>query len=159
MSIIDALEQLLSILENAKSIPLTSTVIVNKDILEEVVSSIRRNYPHEIQKGQNILLERKEILETARMEASKIVEDTQQQQKQFVGKEEVVKLANQKAFELKERTKQECVKLLQDLHKTFRLLLKQQEEEQVKRKEYIHDSYQALLNQMEQFKTKEIDTL
>jgi uncharacterized protein YnzC (UPF0291/DUF896 family) len=76
-----------------------------------------------------------------------------------VNKEEIVQLANHKAQELKEKTKKECIKLLQDLHKSFRSLIKQQEEEQTKRREYIQQSYQAILHQMEQFKIDHIDQL
>ncbi|MDD4613997.1 MAG: hypothetical protein PHI40_01120 [Caldisericia bacterium] len=159
MSIIDSLDRLVSILENAKNVPLTGTVIVNKEILEEIVETIRKNYPHEIKKGQNILLERSKILESARQEAATIIEDTKHHQRELINKEEIVQLANQKALELKEKTKKECIKLLQDLHKTFRSLIKQQDEDQIKRREYIHESYQAVLNQMEQFKKTHIDQL
>jgi F0F1-type ATP synthase membrane subunit b/b' len=159
MSIIESLDQLLSILENAKSVPLTGTVIVNKEIVEEIVEKIHHNYPHEIQKGQSILLERSEILESARIEAAQIVEDTKHQQKDLINKEEIVQLANKKAQELKEKTKKECIKLLQDLHKSFRSLIKQQEEEQAKHREYVQQSYQAILHQMEQFKIDHIDQL
>jgi hypothetical protein len=159
MSIIDTLDQLVSILENAKNVPLTGTVIVNKEILEEIVTTIRKNYPHEIKKGQTILLERSEILESARQEAASIIEDTKNHQRELLNKEEVVQLAHKKSQELKEKTKKECIKLLQDLHKAFRNLIKQQDEEQVRRREYIHESYQAILNQMEQFKKDQIDQL
>jgi len=159
MSIIESLDQLLSILENAKSVPLTGTVIVNKEIVEDIIEKIRCNYPHEIQKGQSILLERSEILESARIEAAQIVEDTKHRQKDLVNKEEIVQLANHQAQELKDKTKKECIKLLQDLHKSFRSLIKQQEEEQAKRREYIQQSYQTILHQMEQFKIDHIDQL
>jgi phage terminase small subunit len=87
------------------------------------------------------------------------VEDTKHQQKDLINKEEIVQIANKKAQELKEKTKKECIKLLQDLHKAFRSLIKQQEEEQAKRREYIQQSYQAILHQMEQFKIDHIDQL
>ena len=159
MSIINALDQLISILENAKSVPLTGNVIINKENIEEMVESIKRNYPKEIQQGQTILLERREIIETARGEANRILEETQVQQEELINKEEIVRLAKTKSEELRQSTKEESILLLQRLHKAFQAILKMHEEEQKKSKELIHKNYQEILNQMKAFKNEKIDLL
>ena len=159
MSIIDALDQLTSILDNAKSVPLTGTVILNKDVLEDIIVSIKNNYPEEIQRGQTILLERKDIISSAREEASRIIDEAEQQQQRLVEKEEVYKIAEKHAETLKQNTQEECILLLQHLNKTIQAIIKKYEQEQKKNKELIHSSYQNILNDMKEFKNEKIDTI
>jgi predicted nucleic acid-binding protein len=159
MSIIDALDQLNSILDNAKSVPLTGTVILNKDVLEDIITSIKKNYPEEIQRGQTILLERKDIINSAREEASRIIDEAEQQQNRLVEKEEIYKIAENNAENLKQKTQEECILLLQHLNKTIQSIIKKYEQEQKKNKECIHESYQSILNDMKEFKNEKIDTI
>ncbi|MCK5848225.1 MAG: hypothetical protein KAH01_03405 [Caldisericia bacterium] len=159
MSIIDALDQLNSILDNAKGVPLTGTVILNKDVLEDIITSIKKNYPEEIQRGQTILLERKDIINSAREEASRIIDEAEQQQHRLVEKEEIYRLAEKQTKNLKQKTQEECILLLQHLNKTIQAIIKKHEEEQKKNKEDIHESYQNILNDMKEFKNEKIDTI
>jgi hypothetical protein len=159
MSIIDALDQLNSILDNAKSVPLTGTVILNKDVLEDIITSIKKNYPEEIQRGQTILLERKDIINSAREEASRIIDEAEQQQQRLVEKEEIYTIAEKHTEILKQKTQEECILLLQHLNKTIQSIIKKYEQEQKKNKECIHESYQSILNDMKEFKNEKIDTI
>lgn len=159
MSIIDALDQLTSILDNAKSVPLTGTVILNKDVLEDIIISIKKNYPEEIQRGQTILLEQKDIINSAREEASRIIDEAEHQQQRLVEKEEIFTIAEKHAEILKKKTQEECILLLQHLNKTIQAIIKKYEQEQKKNKEDIHESYQNILNAMKEFKNEKIDTI
>lgn len=81
-------------IDTARSVPMSASVMVNRDelvgILEDAVSAL----PEEIRQARWLLKEREEFLAKARREAEDIIDAGRQQAQRMVEKTEVVREAN-----------------------------------------------------------------
>ncbi len=81
-------------IEAARSVPMSASVMVNRDelvgLLEEAVQAL----PEEIRQARWLLKEREEFLTKARREAEEIIDAGRQQAERMVEKTEVVREAN-----------------------------------------------------------------
>lgn len=81
-------------IEAARSVPMSASVMVNRDelvgLLEDAVAAL----PEEIRQARWLLKEREEFLSKARREAEEIIDAGRQQAQRLVEKTEVVREAN-----------------------------------------------------------------
>ena len=77
--------------------------IVDADAVFELLDEIRRMFPEEFQSARRIVKEEDEILARAHQTADSIVADAQQQAMILAGDQEVVRLANQQADDIRDQ--------------------------------------------------------
>jgi cell division septum initiation protein DivIVA len=90
MDIAGRIHQLEELVREAKSMPLSASVLVNKDEVLEVVDGMRKTLPEEIKQARWVVKDREELLAKARRDAEMIVEDARKEQARLVSGEEVV---------------------------------------------------------------------
>jgi cell division septum initiation protein DivIVA len=90
MDITARIHQLEELIREAKSMPLSASVLVNKDEVLEVVDGLRKTLPEEIKQARWVVKDREELLAKARRDAEMIVEDARKEQARLVSDEEVV---------------------------------------------------------------------
>jgi F0F1-type ATP synthase membrane subunit b/b' len=81
-------------IETARSVPMSASVMVNRDELVALLEDAVAALPEEIRQARWLLKEREEFLAKARREAEDIIDAGRQQAQRMVEKTEVVREAN-----------------------------------------------------------------
>jgi F0F1-type ATP synthase membrane subunit b/b' len=97
MDLAGRLQQLEDMVRDAKSMPLSSSALLNRDEVMEMIQEMRESLPEEIKQARWIVKDREELLAKARQEAERIVEQAREDQLRMARKEEVVQRAEQEA--------------------------------------------------------------
>jgi cell division septum initiation protein DivIVA len=91
------IQQLEDMVKEAKSMPLSSSALLNRDELLELVQQMKQSLPEEIKQARWVVRDREELLAKARRDAEKIVEDARAEQLRLAMREEVVQRAEQES--------------------------------------------------------------
>ena len=105
VSLIDELEGLI---EEAKP-PFGKNAqfkVIDADVFFNTLDEIRMSDPEEWQKSRRILKEREELMASAAAQADSIIADAQQQALTIAGEQEIVRLAQQQADDIRDRAQQ-----------------------------------------------------
>jgi vacuolar-type H+-ATPase subunit H len=95
--LIDTLDDLV---HNAKPIPLTDQVRMDKEGIYDLLDQIRATIPDEIKQARWIVKERQEMLAEAKSEAERIVNQARERQERLISDEEVTKQAERAAEDI-----------------------------------------------------------
>jgi cell division septum initiation protein DivIVA len=85
------IQQLEDMIREAKSMPLSASVLVNREEFLEVIGEMKESLPEEIKQARWVVKDREELLGKARRDAEVIVEKANADQTRLVAQEEVVK--------------------------------------------------------------------
>ena len=80
--------------------------VIDADVFFNILDEIRMSYPEEWQKSRRILKEREELMASAAAQADSIIADAQQQALTIAGEQEIVRLAQQQADDIRDRAQQ-----------------------------------------------------
>jgi hypothetical protein len=94
------IQQLEELISQAKSMPLSSSVLVNREEVLELIKEMRDALPEEIKQARWVVKDREELLAKARRDAEGIVQQGQGEQGRLVAQEEVVKESQREAERL-----------------------------------------------------------
>jgi cell division septum initiation protein DivIVA len=97
--LIDKLDDLV---HNAKPVPLTDQVRVDREEIYDLLDQMRATIPEEIKQARWIVKERQEMLAEAKREAERIVKEARDQQQRLVSQEEITRQAERAAEEIVE---------------------------------------------------------
>jgi F0F1-type ATP synthase membrane subunit b/b' len=97
MDLAGRLQQLEEMVREAKSMPLSSSALLNRDEVLEMIQEMTESLPEEIKQARWIVKDREELLAKARHEAERIVEQAHDDQLRMGRKEEVVLRATEEA--------------------------------------------------------------
>jgi cell division septum initiation protein DivIVA len=91
------IQQLEDMVKDAKSMPLSSSALLNRDELLELVEQMKTSLPEEVKQARWVVRDREELLAKARRDAEKIVEDARAEQLRMATREEIVQRAKQES--------------------------------------------------------------
>jgi len=97
MDLAGRLQQLEQLIHDAKSMPLSSSVLVSREDVLAMVQEMQENLPEEIKQARWIEKDREELLSKARAEADRIIEQAHEEQRRMSLREEVAKRAADEA--------------------------------------------------------------
>jgi hypothetical protein len=101
-SVEDLIEELIEIVTSAKSMPLSSSAIVTRDEVLDLLEAIRDELPEELRRARRMLRDHEELLAAARREAADIVGDARVQAERMVQRTEIVRQAEHRAVRIVE---------------------------------------------------------
>lgn len=93
----DRIREVIGLLQAARPMPLSSSVVVNRDEVVSILESMLEEMPSEVRRARWLLKERDEFLEEAHTEAAAIVEQAARQAESMVQRTEVVRQAEGRA--------------------------------------------------------------
>ncbi|HUY06372.1 MAG TPA: hypothetical protein VMU99_03815 [Acidimicrobiales bacterium] len=96
----EVIDELLAIIETAKSVPLSSSVLVSRDEVTDILLSAREAIPVELSRAKRLLIERNEIWAQAERDANALIDEARAQAAHLVQRTEVVRQANSHAERL-----------------------------------------------------------
>jgi cell division septum initiation protein DivIVA len=95
--LIDKLDELVL---NARGVPMSNQVRLDRDEIEDIISHMRATIPEEIKQARWIVKERQEMLAEAKREAERIVKEARERQERLVSEEEITKQAERAAEDI-----------------------------------------------------------
>lgn len=105
------LDELIDIVATAKSVPLSSSVMISRDEVLDLLEAARDEFPEELRRARRLLKDREEVMAAARREAGEIVEDARVQSERMVQRTEIVRQSEHRALRLVEEAEAEARRL------------------------------------------------
>src|SRR3954463_3529064 len=102
MDVLVLIDKLDDLVHNAKPVPLTDQVRVDKEEIYDILDQMRATIPEEIKQARWIVKERQEMLAEAKREAERIVKEARERQQQLISQEEITKQAERAADDIVE---------------------------------------------------------
>ncbi|MFA9423892.1 MAG: ATPase [Sedimentibacter sp.] len=100
MDILNLLEKIEDLVEEASKFPLSNKVMIDKEEMLEVINEIRLKLPDEINRASWVSKERQRILNEAQAEADELIEKVKDQQRYLIEENEVTKQAQKYASQI-----------------------------------------------------------
>ena len=97
MDLAGRLQQLEELVREAKSMPLSSSVLINRDEVLQMLQEMQEGLPEEIKQARWIVRDREELLAKARAEGDRLIEQAREEQRRMALKEEVARRAHEEA--------------------------------------------------------------
>ena len=97
MDILQLVDSMEDILDEASSVPFSNKVMVDADTLYELIKEIRIQLPDEIKQATWIKEERQRILSEAKEESEMLLGKTEEKLVELIDQDEVTRKANEKA--------------------------------------------------------------
>lgn len=94
------LDELTSLVTEARSMPMSASCIVNRSEILALLDEVRELLPEELHHAEAVLEEREAVLDDGRREAEALVEAARLEQSRLVAEEEVVLEAHRQAGEI-----------------------------------------------------------
>jgi hypothetical protein len=98
MDVLVLIDKLDDTIHNAKPVPLTDQVRVDKEEVYDILDQMRATIPEEIKQARWIVKERQEMLAEAKREAERIIREAREEQIRLIGEEEIVKQAEREDY-------------------------------------------------------------
>jgi cell division septum initiation protein DivIVA len=97
MDITARLQQMEELVQEAKSMPLSASVLVNKEEVLELLEAAIAELPEEIKQARWVVKDREELLAKGRRDAEGLLERAKQEQIRLVSEQQVVREAAEEA--------------------------------------------------------------
>src|SRR4026207_1595868 len=97
MDVLVLIDKLDDLVHNAKAVPLTDQVRLDREEIYEILDQMRATIPEEIKQARWIVKERQEMLAEAKREGDRIVQEAREQAVREASQTEIVKIAENRA--------------------------------------------------------------
>ena len=110
----DQIRALVELVEQARSMPMSTTVMINRDDVLDLLDDVLAHLPDELRSARWLLKEREEVKSKANREADEIIADAKTQVAQMVQRAEVVKAAKQHAQHFLDEAEAESRRMMRE---------------------------------------------
>jgi cell division septum initiation protein DivIVA len=107
MDVLVLIDKLDDLVHNARTVPLTDSVMVDREEIYELLDQMRSTIPEEIKQARWIVKERQEMLAEAKQEAERVLKEAQDRAEQLASEMEVVRLAERQAGQILEDAREQ----------------------------------------------------
>jgi cell division septum initiation protein DivIVA len=111
MDLIERVEELQVLIEEAKSVPLSTSAVINRDEFLELLSALKQEVPEEIRQARWMARDRDELLARARKEAERIIAEAREQRDRLLSRTEIVQAAQKESDRIIEEAKDKATRL------------------------------------------------
>jgi vacuolar-type H+-ATPase subunit H len=108
MDIAGRIQQLEELIMEAKSMPLSTSVLVNREEALELIQEMRAALPEEIKQARWVVKDREQLLTKARKDSEGIIQQALEEQGRLVAQEEVVKASVREAERVLEEAREQA---------------------------------------------------
>ncbi len=100
MDISARLQQIEELINEAKSMPLSSSVLVNRDEVLEIIAAAQKELPEEIKQARWVVKDREQLLSKARKDGEQIVQRASVERARLLAQQEIVRAAKEEVERL-----------------------------------------------------------
>ncbi len=108
MDITARIQQLEELVKEAKSMPLSSSALINREEVLELIEGLRQSLPEEIKQARWVVKDREQLLTKARRDAEGIVQQGLEEQRRLVTQEEVVRASIRESERILDEARQQA---------------------------------------------------
>ena len=108
MDVLVLIDRLDDLVHNAKAVPLTDQVRLDREEIYEILDQMRATIPEEIKQARWIVKERQEMLAEAKRECDRIIQEAREQAMREASQTEIVKLAEKQADDIVDDAKRQA---------------------------------------------------
>jgi cell division septum initiation protein DivIVA len=94
------LQQIVELIEQAKSMPLSSSVLINREEIMELLEAARTELPEEIKQARWVVKDREELITKARRDGEALLQKAGEERARILSEEEVVRAAQEEAAQI-----------------------------------------------------------
>jgi cell division septum initiation protein DivIVA len=102
MDVLALIDKLDDLVHNARAVPLTDQVRIDREAIYDLLDQMRSTIPEEVKQARWIVKERQEMLAEAKREADRILAEAKDRAARVVSDEEIVKAAQREADHIME---------------------------------------------------------
>jgi cell division septum initiation protein DivIVA len=106
LDVLELIDKLDDLIHNARAVPLTDQVRIDREAIYDLLDQMRSTIPEEVKQARWIVKERQEMLAEAKREAERLVAEARERAAQEASQQEVVKRADREAAEILEEARQ-----------------------------------------------------
>lgn len=107
----DLVRQLDEIVRSARSMPLSSSALIDRQKTLEVIEMLQRSIPEEVARARGIIRDRDDVLSRADAQAMRVVEKAQAQRDRLVTQTEIFQAATREAERLVQEAEQTAARI------------------------------------------------
>jgi cell division septum initiation protein DivIVA len=111
MDLIERIEELQVLIEEAKAVPLSSSAVINREEFLELLAQLKQEVPEEIRQARWMSRDRDELLGRARKEAERIIAEAREQRDRLLSRTEIVHAAEREAERITDDAKERSAKM------------------------------------------------
>jgi len=111
MDLIERIEELQVLIEEAKAVPLSSSAVINREEFLELLAQLKQEVPDEIRQARWMSRDRDELLGRARKEAERIIAEGREQRDRLLSRTEIVHAAEREAERITDKAKERSAKM------------------------------------------------
>jgi len=100
MDVLVLIDKLDDIIHNARSVPLTDSVMIDREEIYDILDQMRATIPEEIKQARWIVKERQEMLAEAKREVDRLLAEAREQAVREASQTEIVKIAERQAEDI-----------------------------------------------------------
>ncbi|MFD0483365.1 hypothetical protein ACFQ46_12225 [Kineococcus sp. GCM10028916] len=138
MEVHEKLGELAALVSGARGVPLSSSVMVDREQLLALVSEVRRLLPAEVQQAGDVLAQRDEVLAAARSDADQVLAEARERAEELVDAQAVTKASRERADHIVLSARDEAKRLRVDADAWVDRKLSDFEEELDRLKQQAH---------------------
>ncbi|WP_328292105.1 hypothetical protein OG218_05045 [Kineococcus sp. NBC_00420] len=138
MEVHEKLGELAALVSGARGVPLSSSVMVDREQLLALVSEVRRLLPAEVQQAGDVLAQRDEVLAAARSDADQVLAQARERAEELVDAQAVTKASRERADHIVLSARDEAKRLRVDADAWVDRKLSDFEEELDRLKQQAH---------------------
>jgi hypothetical protein len=104
----DKLDELISVVENARSMPMSASCIINRGEVLGILEEVRALLPEEFRHAQLLLADRESVVDEGRREAARIISRAEEERVALTAETEVVSEAERQAARIRRDAEEEA---------------------------------------------------
>jgi cell division septum initiation protein DivIVA len=153
----ETVDQLTTVIENARSVPMSGSCMVPRDHLLDLLDDLRESLPEDVQAAGAIVEQRTEILQQAQAEAERLTGRTRGEAEQLLGsarrqRDELLGTARRQRDELLAQAQAEAEELLADAEAEAERLVAEGHRQQAELLAAAHAEHERLITETEVYR-------
>lgn len=111
MDLIERIDELQVLVEEAKAVPLSSSAVFDRSEMLELLAQMKQEVPEEVRQARWMSRDRDELMERARNEGERIIAEAREQRDRLLSRTEIVHAAQREAERIIDDAKDRSAKI------------------------------------------------
>ena len=109
MEVVERIASAISMVEEARGVPLSASCVVHRGELLELLDNARTSFPADLDRAQHILREQDFVIENARVQADQIIAHAREEVESMISQTEIVAAAKKEAKRILAQVEEDAV--------------------------------------------------
>lgn len=111
MDLIERIDELQVLIEEAKSVPFSSSAVIDRDEFLELLAQLKQEVPDEVRQARWMARDRDELLARARKEGERILAEAREQRDRLLSRSEIVHAAERESERVADEGKERAARM------------------------------------------------